>query len=156
MQQRPHKTARFEKALAEYRNANGDYGKDYNWAYCWAQRQPNAEYLARWIRSSALASANYQTTLDNRRTRAKADLDRKVMEWEGLQKKRIDAKTRSIKLAESDQQKWESLSFWLGGKYLLPFCQRKCAFQAVGYRLAARRRQRSRVSAPNAAPSGAS
>lgn len=125
--------ARFEKALIEYRDADGGYGDDYGWAACWSNIK-GGDYRARWLGSSQIASANYATGELNKQTRAKAEIDQKAAQWAALQTKRVEARNSGGKLSEADEGDWAGLSFWLGGKYLLPYASETVLIQETAIR----------------------
>jgi hypothetical protein len=70
--------------------------------------------------TEGLSSANYATVELNKQLRKQAEIDEKAAQWTALQTQRVQAKANGGALSETDEGKWASLSFWLGGKYLLP------------------------------------
>jgi hypothetical protein len=111
--------ARYQKALAQYREGRRDFA-DYHWASCWAGLKGGATW-AEWSGTEGLASANARTNELNNQLRAQAETDQKAAQWAALQAQRVQAKASGGALSEADEGKWASLSFWLGGKYLLPY-----------------------------------
>lgn len=128
VQTQEQEIARFEKALIEYRDADGGYGDDYGWAACWSNIK-GGDYRARWLGSSQIASANYATGELNKTLRAQAEIDQKAAKWTALQARRVAAKSSGGSLSDADETDWASLSFWLGGKYLLPYASETVLIQ---------------------------
>jgi hypothetical protein len=122
---------RYEKALVDKRA--GEFTDDREWAGCWAKIMGGG-YLARWDGSDQIAWQNYETKELNKQTRAKAELDKKAAEWTGLQAKRVEAKMAGGKLSEAEEDTWAGLSFWLGGKYLLPYASETVLIQETAIR----------------------
>jgi hypothetical protein len=119
--------ARYQKALAEYRNSHYD-NAEHNWAACWAGLKGGAIW-AEWNGTEGLSSANYATVELNKQLRKQAEIDEKAALWTALQTQRVQAKAAGGALSETDEGKWASLSFWLGGKYLLPYASETVLLQ---------------------------
>jgi hypothetical protein len=119
--------ARYQKALAEYRTGGYD-NAEHRWAACWAGLKGGATW-AEWSGTEGLWSANYATRALNEQLRAQAEIDQKAAQWAALQTQRVQAKAAGGALSESDEGKWASLSFWLGGKYLLPYASETVLIQ---------------------------
>ena len=119
--------ARYQKALAEYRNSHYD-NAEHNWAACWAGLKGGA-ILAEWNGTEGLSSANYATAELNKQLRKQAEIDEKAAQWTALQNQRVQAKASDGALSEADEGKWASLSFWLGGKYLVPYASETVLIQ---------------------------